>query len=736
MENKPMDIVYPVVIEWNQGGWHFIAKNNVYALCSRKLPPKDAFFLESSDIYPEDLDNFSQMERQLSNKPEELSIQLRIRSTNGSYLWCLLTVQQTEQISYLSSQPRQEEASWLAVIQNIDPLIHTYRQKMRDQIVLEREIEADMERALEQKEFKVYLQGKVDIQNGFPVTGAEALVRWQRRDGSLLSPGVFIPLFEKNSFIVSIDRYVFEEVCRYLNQRIHEGKSLFKISVNVSRITLFQPDFIETYTKIKKMYDIPDYMLELECTESVAIHNFLKINEISMQMRKQGFKFSMDDFGAGESSLSALKNLNIDVLKLDMEFFKHGLKSEKDRIIVANIISMAKELGMQVIAQGVEELGEVYFLQRVGCNLVQGYVFTKPVPMENFINKLNIRPIPEPEAFLDLPRPLITDGESRLLDMIPTGIIDMAKQMELEQELYVQQARYQILEALIPDNLFDYTVENDCLVYSIIDANGKISHRKYANYMKQLRCQSLKRPYPKHQALILEHFIEAQKKTMNGAFEYLVKMEKDEYEWHQIDYASIGGTDGKIVRIVGRIKNIHNEVLERERMKKLADTDPLTGLLNRNAISKLLETYYQTEHTGQNYAFFMLDIDAFKQINDCFGHIIGDETLIKVAQVIDGIFCPPDITGRYGGDEFIIFSKKITIEQIQQKAADLKAQLQKICVGHMKIPIQCSAGIIFSNEENNNIQKLLQEADQLMYQVKKNGKNHWKISESGQKHTP
>lgn len=259
-----------------------------------------------------------------------------------------------------------------------------YSEDMRSRVILEKTMESEMERALRDGQFCVYLQGQVDIQAGNRISGAEALARWNHPARGMIPPSEFIPLFEKNGFIVELDRYIYECVCRYLAERARNGEPQFKIAINASRLTLLQPDFLERYTEIKNAYGIRDGLLELECTETVLIENLQSIGDATAQLRKCGFLIGMDDFGSGYSSLNVLKDVVVDVLKLDMAFFQNGLTRERDRAIVASIVSMAGALDMHVVAEGVETIEQVTFLRRIGCDTVQGYVFSRPVPMQAF----------------------------------------------------------------------------------------------------------------------------------------------------------------------------------------------------------------------------------------------------------------------------------------------------------------------------------------------------------------
>lgn len=259
-----------------------------------------------------------------------------------------------------------------------------YSDEIRKRLLRENELEARMESALEAGEFQLFIQPKTATLENNRITGGEALVRWMIPGQGMISPGEFIPLFEKNGFIVPLDRYMFKSACAWLKTYLDEGGRPIRIAVNVSRLGIFQEDFLKYYTNMKTQYGIPDGMLELEFTESLAIEDNVQLGRRARQLQERGFICSLDDFGAGYSSLNTLKDLPIDVLKLDMLFFKKGTDALKARIIVANVIRLAKELNIRIVAEGVEEPDQVEFLRESACDVIQGFVFERPIPASDF----------------------------------------------------------------------------------------------------------------------------------------------------------------------------------------------------------------------------------------------------------------------------------------------------------------------------------------------------------------
>lgn len=260
-----------------------------------------------------------------------------------------------------------------------------FNEKIREKSLWETEVEMMGSKGLEKNEFVPYFQPKIEIQRGVRVKGAEVLARWKKPDRGLVPPDEFIPVFEKSGLIVDLDRYIFEYSMRWYRNYINQGGSEINLAVNVSKLGVVQEDFVDYYAAVKEKYRIPDRVIELEFTESILLEDDGMFCEIVERLRKKGFVCSLDDFGSGYSSLNMLKNLPIDVLKLDMLFLKNSRDIRRERIVVSHIIAMAKELRIKTIAEGVETMEQVRFLKDAGCDVVQGYVFSKPLPEEEFL---------------------------------------------------------------------------------------------------------------------------------------------------------------------------------------------------------------------------------------------------------------------------------------------------------------------------------------------------------------
>lgn len=258
-----------------------------------------------------------------------------------------------------------------------------YDEKMSEQEAKYQRITNEMEEALRREQFLVFLQPKYSLETEKPC-GAEALVRWKHPDQGMISPGDFIPVFEKNGQILQLDYYMWEHVCMLLQKWIREGLDPYPVSVNISRVSLYNPKIVEELEELTQRYEIPRHLLNLEITESAYMSNPDLMQEIIAKLRDKGFVLMMDDFGSGYSSLNTLKEIQMDILKIDMKFLPSGADNVKSEKILASVIRMAGWIGMPVIVEGVETKQQKEFLDSIGCSYVQGFYFAKPMPVEHY----------------------------------------------------------------------------------------------------------------------------------------------------------------------------------------------------------------------------------------------------------------------------------------------------------------------------------------------------------------
>lgn len=264
-----------------------------------------------------------------------------------------------------------------------------YEEEMRQNLISEQEITGSMRTALKEKQFIIYYQPQYNHTTGMLV-GAEALVRWQHPESGLIPPGRFIPVFEKNGFITNLDLYVFENVCKFIRSCMDHNYALVPVSVNLTRYDIFSPNFIEKLEKARMAYDVPSKYLRIEITESAAIGNSKFINDAIEKLHSYGYVVEMDDFGSGYSSLNILKDINFDIIKLDMKFLQNENETaNKGGTILSSVVRMLNWLGMPIIAEGVETMKQAEFLRSIGCDYIQGYLYSKPLAEEDFCRILS-----------------------------------------------------------------------------------------------------------------------------------------------------------------------------------------------------------------------------------------------------------------------------------------------------------------------------------------------------------
>ncbi|MBO4396500.1 MAG: EAL domain-containing protein [Eubacterium sp.] len=248
-------------------------------------------------------------------------------------------------------------------------------------------VEEHQQKALDNEEFIVYYQPKYSPDKA-ELIGAEALIRWQSPDFGFVPPGRFIPVFEKNGFITSIDHYMICHVAADQKRWLDAGMECVPVSVNVSRAHFAEPDLAEQIRNMVDSVGTPHEYIEIELTESAFFDDKNAIIDTIERLKSYGFSVSMDDFGSGYSSLNSLKDMNLDVLKLDAEFFRGNADPDRKEAVVSEAIKLAKRLNMRTVAEGVEDKDEVEFLKKQGCDMIQGYYFAKPMPGDEYEERM------------------------------------------------------------------------------------------------------------------------------------------------------------------------------------------------------------------------------------------------------------------------------------------------------------------------------------------------------------
>jgi diguanylate cyclase (GGDEF)-like protein len=317
----------------------------------------------------------SQLES-LNRQIEALRDDYRLKASFGVYPITSRPVEMEKLYSYATEAARKCK-------NNYNQTFAIYDDSMGRSAAAAQEIANEMEAALRDKQFVVYLQPKYTLEDT-RLCGAEALVRWKHPQKGMISPGSFIPVFEQNGFITRLDDYMWEQACILLARWIGQGRTPLPVSVNISRVSLYNPRIVDRLEELVHAYHIPHALLRLEITESAYMSNPDLMRSIIRQLHKSGFMILMDDFGSGYSSLNTLKDIDVDVLKVDMKFLPSGAGNIRSEKILASVLRMADWIGMQTIVEGVETREQVDFLRSIGCRYAQGFYFGRPMPVSDY----------------------------------------------------------------------------------------------------------------------------------------------------------------------------------------------------------------------------------------------------------------------------------------------------------------------------------------------------------------
>ena len=264
-----------------------------------------------------------------------------------------------------------------------------YREQLMEETRKQERVESRMHEALRNGEFKPYLQPKWDMTTD-QICGAEALIRWVDSSGNVIPPNEFIPVFEKNGFIEQIDFYMLDHICSYIRKMIDEGREVYPVSINQSRYLLYDPNYIIKVQEIMLKYRVPKGLIELEITETVFFNEKERMLEVMRNLKEFNMNLSIDDFGSGYSSLNLLRDIPFDVLKIDRGFLDESTQSESGKWILRKIVEMAEGLNLKVICEGVETHEQVEMLLDIGCIYAQGFLYSRPIPLEEFMDKYNM----------------------------------------------------------------------------------------------------------------------------------------------------------------------------------------------------------------------------------------------------------------------------------------------------------------------------------------------------------
>ncbi len=607
------------------------------------------------------------------------------------------------------------------------------KKELRDQRLL-----SDLKRALEQHEFLVYYQPKFDIQS-YPPRGcsAEALVRWKHSELGMISPGEFIPLFEKNCKIGEVDRYVWREAARQIASWRDKYGVVMPISVNLSRLDVFDPDLEQVLDQIIEENGLKRSDIDLEVTESAYTDNAEKVIDIVNNLRQKGHHIEMDDFGTGYSSLSMLSSMPIDILKLDQAFIKNMGHDEKDVRMVELILDIARGMHVPVVAEGVETGTQLEFLRERGCEMVQGYYFSMPLPADEFEEKFVSRYIPaDTEEMADdsKDKPWVRtkykdeyhDYQLQMTDEYDKLIKENEK-LRLEADAGRKIAELKESVTALLTNMPAMTFSKDVVTGRYLACN-----QAFADYARKETPEGVVglTDFEIFDWDTAEHFVEDDKKALTMDKPYIFFEDVPDAAGHPRRFQT---TKLKFVDALGRvcllglcqdvtdamrIKKEYDERLARARSQ--ANIDALTGVKNKKAYQEAEAVLNNkiAENKNLQFVITVFDVNNLKRINDTLGHKAGDEYICGACRIICMLFKRSPVF-RTGGDEFVVISQDEDYEHIEEMV-DHIAEHNAEALENDGIVIACG---IAKYEGESTVADVFGRADKNMYENKKRLKN-------------
>lgn len=518
----------------------------------------------------------------------------------------------------------------------------------------------EIDRAFDNNEFCFYLQPKCNVATG-AIVGAEALVRWNHPKYGVVSPGRFVPMLEQAGQISRLDVFVWRSVVRMLARWEREGRNLVPISVNVSMVDIDQMDVADTLTGLLNEYDVDARLLQAEITESAVARNLSKVESTIRKLHADNIAVLMDDFGSAYSSLNMLKDINVDVIKLDMKFIDlNEDNASKGLKIVESVVNMARKLRLLVIAEGAQTKQQVDQLLSVGCRYIQGYYFHEPLPVGRMEKLLAERP--DDRHFWDMSNDFMhgsyvpVNGRTMLetstlaastFEILANGVAELSR-------LNVKTGEYRAVKR---DGILPTPETDDFETYVQTLIAERVVHPDDADrFRADMDLASLR-------SLLFSQ------KSAFGVYRSEVLARTGIISFAVIPSRECSESDPWAVVMVGRNLSIESFVrLNGEEYRR----DSLTGLLNRNAFDDDVE-FIQATHDKPLTVMYM-DLIGLHEINNHLGHARGDVVLCELADAARAYFGDDNIY-RIGGDEFVIISFAHSMAQSARQMGYMRQEL-------------------------------------------------------------
>ena len=571
-----------------------------------------------------------------------------------------------------------------------------YDDELRGTLLRRQAITDGMETALATGQFQVYLQPKYQIRDR-RLAGAEALVRWNHPEWGLQPPAEFIPIFERNGFITKLDQYVWEQVCALMQAWDEKGWPSVNISVNVSRMDIYNADLVDILSGLTQRYGLSPSRLHLEITESAYTDTSRQLIETLSALRRLGFVIEMDDFGSGYSSLNMLTEMPIDVLKLDMKFIQTEITRPTGQGILRFIVDLARWMKLSVVAEGVETQEQLERLQNDGCDYAQGYYFAKPMPVAEFEAMLTAQataPVPVRQTRGPVPHAdkllLVCDEDPGYRAQVRGTFSDC---FDVQEAASYEEA----LKALGKHR------SETAVVLLSLTLPGADGFRMLDGIQKEPGAWEVQ-------------------SIATGPLD--PELERRAMELGAADYAVKPHSQEVLRRRVLRAVSLHTLQARTRVLQDEACRDAMTGLLNRRGLYTIAESLRQEALS----AVYLFDLDDLKKFNDEYGHVEGDHLILHFASLLRAHTRADDVLVRLGGDEFLVVMRQMrSLEAALEKGRSIcRAFCESRCAD--LDTAACSAGVALWRGQEP-VDEMIQRADEAMYAAKAGGKGEclpWK----------
>lgn len=547
-----------------------------------------------------------------------------------------------------------------------------------------------MEQSLKNGEFVVFMQPKVRISDS-RIVGAEALLRWRHPQQGMLTPDVFLPLLEEYHLLPRYDAYLLEQVCRQIAQWIRKDWTPVPVSINLSYETLRTDSFVENYAQLCGKYGVSPELIELELPEAVLQKAPQEVLPVIEKIHSHNFRCALDNFGKSMIPLCFLRDLNVDTIKLDQKLLSSENNNRRNRFVVEAILKLATQMQIRTVAEGIDNASQVQYLKQAGCDMVQGYYYFLPMPLEEFGFRV-----------FHKGQPGYAEGGEN-----PAG----------------QNFRASGRNASGKITMFSLQTATDRITFSNLFSPAQEDNYELTNATSLFQYSALIHENDRKDFFrLLER---CQKET--GWVENTIRFytAKDRYEWLEVHMHRETVPSGEGAVISGTLVNMAGWKNEVNRWKEKANRDALTGLYNREYFEQTASSALERGALS-TAAIIFVDIDDFKKVNDTLGHMVGDDVICSIAKRLLGTFRHSDVVARYGGDEFVVFVNGISRE-------DLVTRLQQLCDSfrypyrneEVEYPVSTSIGAAMFPEDGEGYLQLLDHADSALYVAKRQGKNQF-----------